>query len=215
MHEKVPGWAQALGALIVAGLCASIALVGAGGWPWFAGLLTKSAEGAAAWVQAIGSIAAILWAVWIATAENRRRAEDAIAAAQISSLAVLRLLQHMRAVAEAVAEALEPLAKFDGAPEGLLSVQNTLEVVRLPNPAQVLALVPVGGGCAKSLAHSIATIELLRDSLRVVVTKAQHHDRAVRMEVARIGHGDMTDVAKRLSRCQQQLVDFNNLHGAP
>jgi len=55
-------WPAAIGALIVIGVLLTITLVAAGGWPWFQRFLESSA---AAWIQAIGSIAAILAAAEI------------------------------------------------------------------------------------------------------------------------------------------------------
>lgn len=59
------GWPAVVGALIVIAILLTITLVAAGGWPWFQRFLDGSA---AAWIQAVGSIAAIL-----ATAEIGRR----------------------------------------------------------------------------------------------------------------------------------------------
>lgn len=55
-------WPAVVGGLIVVGILLTLALVAAGGWPWFQRFLEGSA---AAWVQAIGSIAAILAAAEI------------------------------------------------------------------------------------------------------------------------------------------------------
>ena len=49
------GWPAAIGAVIIVGLFLTLGLVAAGGWPWFQRFLESSA---AAWIQAIGSIAA-------------------------------------------------------------------------------------------------------------------------------------------------------------
>lgn len=57
MDDRSGGWVDAVGVLVVVFIFVTIALVAAGGWPWYA----KFLEGSAAnWVQAIGSIAAIL-----------------------------------------------------------------------------------------------------------------------------------------------------------
>lgn len=56
------GWPAVIGALIVVGILLTLTLVVAGGWPWFQRFLEGSA---AAWIQAIGSIAAILAAAEI------------------------------------------------------------------------------------------------------------------------------------------------------
>jgi len=64
-HTKPTGdqnWPAAMGASIVVGLLLALGLVAAGGWSWFQRFLESSA---AAWVQALGSIAAILAAAEI------------------------------------------------------------------------------------------------------------------------------------------------------
>lgn len=66
MKEAEPnpdeGWPAAMGALIAVGLLLTLGLVAAGGWPWFQKFLEGSAAG---WIQAIGSVAAILAAAEI------------------------------------------------------------------------------------------------------------------------------------------------------
>ena len=66
MEEDDPksdqGWPAAIGSLIVVGLLLTLGLVAAGGWPWFQKFLEGSAAG---WIQAIGSVAAILAAAEI------------------------------------------------------------------------------------------------------------------------------------------------------
>jgi hypothetical protein len=96
--------AEAVGMTIVLAILLTIALVAAGGWEWFASFLASSA---ANWVQAIGSIAAliagasaIVWQVGrqAKLAEEARRAEDVrklhLIAAQLFCCRVT--LQHMR-----------------------------------------------------------------------------------------------------------------------
>ncbi len=56
------GWPAAIGALFIGGLLFAIGLVAAGGWTWFQRFPESSAP---AWIQAIGSIAAILAAAEI------------------------------------------------------------------------------------------------------------------------------------------------------
>lgn len=55
-------WKSAIGAVVIFILLASLALVAAGGWLWFKGLLESAAP---AWIQALGSVAAIFAAAHI------------------------------------------------------------------------------------------------------------------------------------------------------
>lgn len=70
--ERTPTWQSAIGAVVVLALLACLALIGAGGWPWFKGILESAAP---AWIQAIGSIAAIMAASAIAGQQVRSAAE--------------------------------------------------------------------------------------------------------------------------------------------
>lgn len=62
-EDEGPAWAAPAGSLLVVTLLAAIGLVAAGGWTWFAHFLESAAP---AWVQALGSIVAILVAVAVA-----------------------------------------------------------------------------------------------------------------------------------------------------
>lgn len=65
--DSSEAWASALGVILVLSMFASLALIAAGGWPWFQKFLESSA---ASWTQAIGSIAAILAAVYLGQAQR-------------------------------------------------------------------------------------------------------------------------------------------------
>lgn len=79
-HDPPP-WTEAVGAIVVLGLLASIALVAIAGLPWFLSFLAGSASG---WAQAIGATAAIFAAAKIGRSqieasqalERARRAQD-------------------------------------------------------------------------------------------------------------------------------------------
>jgi len=74
-------WASALGAILVLSILLCLGLVAAGGWPWFQKFIERSAPALA---QAIGSIGAIIAAIYISRAqitsdrelERARLAED-------------------------------------------------------------------------------------------------------------------------------------------
>lgn len=83
---------SALGAVVIVLLFASLGLIAAGGWTWFKGMLESAAP---AWIQAIGSIAAIFAAAEI----GRRQARAAIdleakkrAAAEVQKLKIVMAL---------------------------------------------------------------------------------------------------------------------------
>lgn len=78
MEEKPEGWVVAVGVLTVLCLVTTLGLVAAGGWLWFAKFLESAA---ANWVQAIGSIAAILAAGRFVNAQIRA-SQDALVESQ-------------------------------------------------------------------------------------------------------------------------------------
>lgn len=77
-------WLAAVGMALVVGLVCLFALNAAGGWAWTAKFLESSA---AAWVQAIGSVAAIIAAIAVVNKQHvleihRRKENDRIASIQ-------------------------------------------------------------------------------------------------------------------------------------
>lgn len=70
--EEGPPWAIPFGAAITTTMLVSVGLVASFGWPWYANFLQNSA---AAWVQAIGSIAAIHMVFAIFRAQSQAQKE--------------------------------------------------------------------------------------------------------------------------------------------
>lgn len=67
-NEAQPEWAEAVGAITLVCTLASLALIAAGGWDWFAKFLDTSAP---AWVQGVGSVGAIIATGWGITRSHR------------------------------------------------------------------------------------------------------------------------------------------------
>lgn len=65
-------WPAGIGATVVLSALVAIGLVAAGGWTWFAGFLAGSASG---WVQAFGSIGAIVFGFLYVDRQNRHQLE--------------------------------------------------------------------------------------------------------------------------------------------
>lgn len=87
MKEEGPEWASALGASGLALLLVSLGLIAAGGWSWFANFLGSAAP---AWVQAVGSVAAIGVAVAIPLRQQRQQKKDEGHRHRESRLAIAR-----------------------------------------------------------------------------------------------------------------------------
>lgn len=104
------GWSAAIGAVIVLGLLSLISLTAIAGWPWVARFLESSA---AAWIQAIGSIAAIVAAMVIVQRQHsleiqRRKAEQRVEQ--------LRRVRVLRVVFFSAARTCEDVARSVGKP---------------------------------------------------------------------------------------------------
>jgi hypothetical protein len=61
-HNSEDHWSPAIGAAVVLGLLTLMSLTAIGGWPWVARFLESSAP---AWIQAVGSVAAIVAALMV------------------------------------------------------------------------------------------------------------------------------------------------------
>jgi hypothetical protein len=108
--SEVATWEPALGVGIVLALLLLIALTSIGGWPWVAKFLESSAP---AWIQAIGSVAAIIAAVLIVQRQHaleieRRRSDE--------RLEHQRRARALRVVFFSAARACEDVARGIGRP---------------------------------------------------------------------------------------------------
>ena len=83
-------WESRLGAIVVLIICALLAVTASGGLPWVESWLTSA--NAASWVQAFGSIAAILASTWIVGRQIRD-------ARRLAAQAVLRERQFQQLLA--------------------------------------------------------------------------------------------------------------------
>ncbi|MFS2205366.1 hypothetical protein [Variovorax sp. Varisp36] len=108
--ESQPEWAEAVGAISLVCILASLALIAAGGWNWFAKFLETSAP---AWVQAVGSVGAIIATGWGITRSHRlqqaQRKKD-VEEDYIQLLAVAHLLVVQAKYAAAQTKAYEALS---------------------------------------------------------------------------------------------------------
>lgn len=117
MHARRFDWMSLLGALFVATILLSLAAIGIKGWPWYKEILRGPAAG---WVQAVGSIGAIIFGfVYTDRANDHQRAREAEDAASLQQ-------RQLRAVLAASAEANEVVAWIN---IGSLFGQNDLDAI--------------------------------------------------------------------------------------
>lgn len=142
---------SALGAVVIVLLFASLGLIAAGGWTWFKGMLESAAP---AWIQAIGSIAAIF-----ASAEiGRRQARAAIdleakkrAAAEVQKLKiVMALMVRAHGLSDDICKAFATaqFSDFDQvSPELMVDTHLALQalpVFEIPNGLLALDVLTIG-----------------------------------------------------------------------
>lgn len=104
------GWPAVLGAVTILGLLSLVSLTAVAGWPWVARFLESSAP---AWIQAIGSIAAIAAAMMIVQRQHsleiqRKKAEE--------KSEQLRRVRTLKVVFFSAARTCESVARSIGRP---------------------------------------------------------------------------------------------------
>jgi hypothetical protein len=143
----------AFGAVVILLLFASIGLISAGGWQWFKEMLENAAP---AWIQAIGSIAAIFAAAEIGRRQARAASDleaEKKAATEIQKLKIVMALM-ARAnglsndICKAFATAL--FSDFDQvSPELMLDTHLALQalpIFEIPNGLLALDVLTIGRG---------------------------------------------------------------------
>lgn len=91
-EEKRSEWPEVIGAIALVCLLASLGLVAAGGWSWFAKFLESSAP---AWVQALGSVGAIFIAGWAVQRSHRLQREQKAREAEEEYVRLLDVAFHL------------------------------------------------------------------------------------------------------------------------
>ncbi|WP_155301744.1 DUF456 domain-containing protein [Burkholderia gladioli] len=118
----------------------------------------------ASWMQAIGSIAAIFGALWIAFQQDLKRKRDELQAAMITASGMaFRLRENLDELAEVVTE-FDRMARFDYNPFRLEPLGDRIKLLRRWSSDEEIALIPLGAQCAVNLASA-------RDHLHLVSLK--------------------------------------------
>jgi hypothetical protein len=133
----------------------------------------ESAE-VAAWVQAVGSVAAILAAIWISRDQERQRRKDARAAALIMASSARHHVALLLVDVEAAVKWFETASAEDlnlrGFPDHLKNLQSILPLTA----EELIRLAPIAGDCALKLSagfgklqHGIAYLQAVLDDARL------------------------------------------------
>lgn len=106
----------------------------------------------AAWVQAIGSIAAILGAIWITSQEDRRRRGELRAAARLTASGLTMRLASISASVRQVKDRFNAWGQMDFDPRELSQYIDILENAAACSPSELISLVPLQNNAAYKLA---------------------------------------------------------------
>lgn len=135
------------------------------------------------WVGAVGSVGAIFSALWLATAETRRRRSEDLSKARLTAIHIHMDLLSMEATAYGVQENLKEIQvfyekkqKFPGQNiENFSDFGDQLQSIKFFPSSDLVPLVPLQGNCADKIALGqgliSATGRILRDT---IVTPMDH-----------------------------------------
>lgn len=141
---------------------AAIGMAGYNYIPWCTMGVTEWAY----WIAAIGSVGAILMAIWLGTTETRRRESAELSVARLTATTMHVSIMQMSAIATSVATKLEHFANGGTAPNGhalhfsfLVVIGQHLKTVTPWSAAQLLPLTRLKGECATKIAVAQGLIE--------------------------------------------------------
>ncbi len=123
----------------------------------------------ASWVQAVGSIAAIVGAVWIATHESRRRRRELIEIARVNASGLAVRLTRLRMYLAVATEAFREATIVDPSPQMIAKMKECCAHVHDDAVAreEIEAVVPLPGNIAEKLAAALACIHLVKHDFLV------------------------------------------------
>ncbi|WP_155628485.1 hypothetical protein [Burkholderia territorii] len=108
----------------------------------------------ASWLQAIGSVAAIVGALWIAFRQTRIEYDAKLDAARITAIGMAeRVGENAKELAEIV-EKLKVAGRHDCDPNFIRSLASALSSLRKWSTEEELKVIPLGERCAANLALS-------------------------------------------------------------
>ncbi|SAL26217.1 hypothetical protein [Caballeronia telluris] len=106
----------------------------------------------ASWAQAIGSVAAVGAAIWLASQEDRRRKEQSLIAAKLSASGMTTKLSINVTLVEGARDFFKAAGQADGDPTKFDWWFARLSGLKLSTRDEQLALIPLPNNCAYKLA---------------------------------------------------------------
>jgi|GEM_PF-3327419 len=121
----------------------------------------------AGWAQAIGSVAAIAVAMWLATREDRRRSAEAMSLAVATGAALTTRLAIASIQAERQWKKLAFMAKHDAAPSTFETANEQLSAIDIGTIDDVKSLIPLPDDAAYKLAGAQDRLLAVRRMLKM------------------------------------------------
>ncbi|MDO8251443.1 MAG: hypothetical protein Q7T78_17220 [Rhodoferax sp.] len=112
----------------------------------------------AGWVQAWGSIIAIVFAAWIAGKDDRRRHREAVAIAKLASPRVMHMAGALRGVTKGMCANFTSMSEHDGDPRYFWIALNQLNESKFPTDEQVQRISALA--FSQDLAEGIGAVDL-------------------------------------------------------
>lgn len=118
----------------------------------------------------VGTVAAVIAAIWIATRDDRRRAKEAMEVAKVTAagltwrltFALIAIKKHLRS--------FEIMALYDGPGDTFKRTCNELEAIDPGSFEDVKALIPLPRHCAFKLAGAQDRLKGLKRLLEIIAT---------------------------------------------
>ena len=161
----------------------------------------ESAE-VAAWVQAVGSVVAILAAIWISRDQERKRREDALTVALIMASSVRHKVALILVDVEAASAWFKSASTEDANMRGFPEHLKNLQAIVPLEAEELMRLAPIGDDCARKLSagfgklqHGIAYLKAVLDdpklssSLEIRQSGAKQTARVLTMVIDDLNHG--------------------------
>lgn len=164
-------------------------------------LLRKPLESpeVAAWVQAVGSIAAIAGAVWIYQSQERQRRKKEMASAKITAANIIHRIVLIQSELQAYIAWVTEVSLIDGNPLGFKFHSERLNGLPVCSQDELIRLAPLDQDCGLRLSSALDFI----GSAKVICGVAAIDPRINSDSEVRKNYG--ATMAKQLNLAQQSL----------
>jgi hypothetical protein len=188
--------AFACGIAVLAGLGTAMAIIKSG----------VHSSDAATWVGAMGTIGAVVAALWIATDQDRNRRNDSVVAAQVAAAGMLQRTKLARVELNEAASWFQTCESNDGNTAGFLVFLERLEKLPTWPHDELVRLAPLPGKCAYKMAAALDKAHAALAFIRIAV--AQHgftSNRTLRLQHAAALAQILTEAVQCLDSALEQL----------